>query len=94
MIIAIAILSAIDIICTGYGVSNGFISEGNPIVAYLFNWSVWGTCAIIAVLVGLLLWFISRHKDQYRWLRYALAGVTLVKAIVVAIHAVWIISIL
>lgn len=30
MITAIVILTLIDIICTGIGVSNGFIGEGNP----------------------------------------------------------------
>lgn len=90
MLLTIAILTLIDIVCTYYGITSGYITEGNPIASALFGWSVVGTCLIVAALVGLLLWIVSRYVNRFAWIRYALAGVLAVKVGIVAMHMVWI----
>lgn len=90
MLIAIAILTLIDIACTYYGITSGYIAEGNPIASMLFGWSPIGTCLIVAALVGLLLYVIAKQYKRYRWIRYAMLGVLAVKIGIVGLHMIWI----
>ena len=90
MITAIAILTIIDIICTTVGLSLGYITEGNPLMAWLFERSVIGTCVIVVLLVGACLVILNTFMDRYKWVRYVVAGLVGIKIIVVILHCVWI----
>ena len=92
MIAAIAILTIIDIICTAVGLSLGFIAEGNPLMAWLFDWSVIGTCVIVVLLVGACLAILKTFMDRFKWTRYVVAGLVGVKLFVVLVHLSWIIA--
>lgn len=94
MIIALAILSLIDILCTGYGMKLGVIKELNPLAAWMFQFSIEGTCITFAVLIAIQLAIIAKFMNKIKWVRpagYMLIGV---KLMVVYLHVVWITQIL
>lgn len=93
MIAAIAILTIIDMICTTVGLSLGFITEGNPLMARLFDWSVIGTCVLVVLLVGACLAILNTFMYRFKWTRYVVAGLVGVKAFVVLLHCVWIVQV-
>ena len=90
MIAMIAILTIIDLVCTAIGLSQGYIVELNPIMAWLFEWSMLGTYVIVVVVVGVCLYIISRFMKRYKWVRYVVVGLVGIKIIVVMLHCVWI----
>jgi len=94
MITLIAALTALDILCTYIGVTRGFIYEANPIMAYMFGLSVPLTCIGAAVMVGLMLWFVSKHINRYAWVRPALMVVVVAKIAIVLTHVYWIAQVL
>jgi len=94
MIAAIAILTIVDIICTYVGVSVGAIQEGNPLIAYGFEWSVIGTCVVTATLIAVCLWVLKQYMDRFQWTRVVVAGLVGVKAFVVVLHCLWIVQII
>lgn len=86
--ISVFILTVFDAIATWYGVTMGYITEGNALVRALFELSIPGTCLMVVVVTGLLLYWISTHK--YRWIPYAMMGVLAVKILIAALHVAWI----
>ena len=87
--IAIWLLTVFDAAATWLGVTRYGIGEGNPVMAWLFGWSVPGTCALVVVLIGALLLFVRKHADRYRWIGWALIGVLAVKIGIAGLHVVW-----
>lgn len=90
----ISILALFEVVCTGIGVSAGYIAEGNPLVARLFDLSIVGTCAGVLLLVGMLLWLIAAHANKYAWITYALCFVLFFKVAVALRHVYWIFMVL
>ena len=84
---AIFLLTVFDAVATWYGVSCGFIGEGNGIARAMFEISIPGTCAIMVVWTGALLWFIA--KKTYRWIPYAMMVVLAAKVYIAALHLTW-----
>ena len=87
MLLIIFVLTIFDGISTWYGVSYGFIEEGNGIARSLFSISIPGTCAIMVLWTGALLWFIS--KKPYKWIPYAMLVVFAAKVYIAALHLAW-----
>lgn len=90
LIAGIAILSAFDIVATGVGVSLGYIQEGNPLMAGLFERSLAGSLVLVAAIVGVALWLVSTQIERFRWIRYAMAIVLMIKLGVAGLHLAWI----
>lgn len=67
MIALIAFLTALDIIFTCVGLKLGLVYEANPLMAMLFQWSMLGTCLIVAAVNALGLWFIARYGQKWAW---------------------------
>lgn len=87
MILITFALTIFDAWATWFGVSSGYIQEGNVIARTLFGFSIPWTCAIIVVWTGALLWFISRQK--HRWIPYAMLVVLAAKTYIAALHLAW-----
>ena len=85
--LAIFLLTIFDAISTWYGVSRGFIGEGNGIARAMFEISIPGTCVIMVVWTGALLWFI--YKKTFKWIPYALRVVLAAKMYIAALHLTW-----
>jgi hypothetical protein len=85
--ITIFLLTMFDAIATWYGVTMGYITEGNAIIRALFEISIPGTCLMVVVVTGALLYWISTKK--YRWITYAM-GVLAIKILIAALHVAWI----
>jgi hypothetical protein len=81
------ILTIFDAVCTMIGVQNGYITEGNGLMAKLFAISVPWTCAIMILWTGALLVWITAQK--FKWIPYALSFVLVLKLIVAAMHITW-----
>jgi hypothetical protein len=90
VIVALAILSLIDIVCTGIGVHLGVVIEANPIAAYLFEWSIVGTCVIFALTNTLLLYILAIGRKRFGWVNRAVYYVAGVKSVIVYLHLYWI----
>jgi hypothetical protein len=86
--VLIFILTIFDVVCTGWGVTSGYINELNPIVAWFFRWNVWGTCAIALVATGGLLYLVYSLKIE--WAFYAMLVVLLMKIVAIGMHIYWI----
>lgn len=89
IIAAIAILTVIDIVCTTVGLSLGYITEANPVLARMYDWSLVGTCIIIFIFVLLLVMFINKYK-HIKWVQYSIYGIIIVKLLVMLLHINWI----
>jgi hypothetical protein len=81
------LLTIFDAICTAFGISHGYITEGNPVVSWFMDKSVWGTCIGAIVIVGLILYWIS--QQDYKWIRYAMIPVLIVKIGIAGMHIYW-----
>ena len=84
----ILILTALDLACTAIGLSMGVITEANPILARMYDWSLIGTCVITFLVVALFVWVISRSNKP--WVKCAVRGLIVVKVAVMLLHCVWI----
>lgn len=78
-------LAALDIVCTCIGLKLGLVYEANPLMAMLFQWSMLGTCLIVAAVNGFGLWFIARYGQK--WAKTALTLIASVKVFIVMAHA-------
>lgn len=87
--IALIILTALDLACTAIGLSMGVVTEANPILARLYDWSLIGTCIIIFIFVALLVVFINKYK-HIKWVQYSTYGIIIVKLLVMLLHINWI----
>jgi hypothetical protein len=86
--ISVFLLTVFDAIATWYGVTMGYITEGNAMIRQLFEISIPGTCLMVVIVTGALLYWISTHK--YRWIPYAMMGVLAIKLLIAALHVAWI----
>ena len=85
-------LTLIDMTFTALGYQMGFIKEGNPIVAMLFEQDVLATVIGAGVLTGLLLLSIAlvQRKLNTKWISKAMYLVMGAKIIIVIMHLHWI----
>jgi hypothetical protein len=87
---SIAILSLIDIVCTGIGINSGQVWEANPWARALLNWSVPGACIIFAGLIAIQLAIIYRYFNKFKWIPYVCCVTIGIKLMVVYLHYMWI----
>ena len=88
MIAAILGLTAFDVLATAYGLQIGTITEGNPIMAVLYDIS-----PLLAILAGFalttlcvyVLWKNRKTPLAY----YGLWGVLFIKVYIFGLHIVW-----
>ena len=86
--IAVFILTVLDVLCTGYGVANGYILELNPIIAFLFKYSIPLTCVFSILSIGAAILWVYRQK--IRWTFYPFLALTVLKTAVIFMHIHWI----
>lgn len=89
--ITIFILTVADAICTAVGVINGWLIEGNVLLARAVTDSPILACSATALAVGLLLLWIWNIKDKIKWLKYPIIIILCEKIIIMVMH-VFIIS--
>lgn len=87
----IFVLTVFDVVCTYIGVSNGYIEEGNWLMAKLFEINVLGTCIFVVLVTGLLIMFVRKKAKEFRWIQFAVLGVLAVKIVIASLHVVWLI---
>jgi hypothetical protein len=80
-------LTVFDALATWYGVSNGYIQEGNGIMRELFAISIPLTCMLVVVITGSLLYWIS--TKSYKWIKYAMLPVLAIKIWIAVLHITW-----
>ena len=88
MIAAIIGLTLFDVLATAYGLQIGAITEGNPIMAVLYD-----TSPLLAILAGFaltalcvyILWQNRKTPLAY----YGLWGVLFIKVYIFGLHIVW-----
>jgi len=88
--IFIFILTLSDVSLTAYGVLNGQISEGNPLMAKILDYNLIGGAMVVLLVTGLLIWFLSKQK--FKWLKYACLGLLTIKIGVMFMHMNWLIK--
>lgn len=92
--VSIIVLTLLDVIATGIGVSVGLIEEGNPLINYLFSFSIPATCFLAFLVTTVLLWLVYtvQVKHDLAWISYALYGILFIKSIVAITHFTWFIG--
>lgn len=91
--ILVYLLTIIDVVFSYIGLKLNYIQEFNPVMNYFINLSLPLTMAAVLVGAAILLYLIY-SLSYFRWIAYAMAGVLVVKLIVVGMHAVWIYQVL
>jgi hypothetical protein len=89
--IVIFILTYIDVRMTVWGVINNYIEEANPLFTNVMHNYPRLTGFSILILVGLLLFFLSKQK--IKWLKYPLLGLIIIKIGIVFLHINWLLQI-
>ena len=89
LVITIFLLTLADAACTFAGISLGFITEGNPILASVMQQSPGLTCLAAIFYTTVLLAVIRRFGHLCRVTVPLLAGLTAVKAAVIGMHVYW-----
>lgn len=92
MIWILAILSLIDIICTGLGMQYHLIAELNPLANWMFQWSIIGTCLFFALMNGIACAVLAYAKNRVKYARDLIMMVIGVKLMVIYLHGYWIIQ--
>jgi|GEM_PF-1608088 len=89
LVIVVYLLGALDILLTHFGLQRGFISEANPVMAWLFR--EWGEAGVYVALVGsgLALLVLYRACNRTRYLRACFLAVLLLRVIVLTFHLDW-----
>lgn len=87
------ILGAADILLTHVGLTLGVISEGNPLMAYMFEVSAPGAILFALVLPGAGLYFLHNQSGSCRLALQALWGLLLIRIVVFLLHVNWIIRV-
>lgn len=85
------ILGAADILLTHLGLTLGVISEGNPLMAYMFELSVPAAILFALVLPGVGLYFLHTQAVGCRLALQALRGLLVVRIAVILLHINWMI---
>lgn len=79
----------VDYILTYIGIQRGVITEGNPLMVWLFEFSFIKGVAIriaMAFLVFAVFWFIRRNYRHYKRL---IVGINLFYSTVMVLHLRW-----
>ncbi|MBS4032591.1 MAG: hypothetical protein KGZ63_14390 [Clostridiales bacterium] len=87
------VLGAVDILLTHLGLTLGVISEGNPLMAYLFELSVPAAILFALVLPGAGLYFLHSQATRCRLALQALRGLLFVRIAVFLLHLNWMIRV-
>ncbi len=90
--IIIMALTLIDMNFTALGYQMGFIKEGNPIAAMLFEQDVLATVIGTGIITGVLLLAIAlvQRRMNTKWIPTVLWIVAGVKVVIVIMHLFWI----
>jgi hypothetical protein len=85
-------LTLIDMNFTALGYQMGFIKEGNPIAAMLFEQDVLATVIGAGIITGVLLLAIAlvQRRMNTKWIPTVLWIVAGVKVVIVIMHLFWI----
>ena len=88
--IFIFILTLSDVSLTAYGVLNGQISEGNPLMAKILDYNLIGGAMVVLLVTGLLIWFLS--KQNLKWIKFACIGLLVIKIFIMFLHVGWLLK--
>lgn len=91
MALLIWFLGLLDILLTDYGLKAGFIIEGNPLMAYLFQANPTLAVLFSLALSGILLCLLHHLKQRTKLACHGLIGLLFVKSAVILLHATWLI---
>ncbi len=87
------ILSAADVLLTYLGLTMGVISEGNPLMAYMFDFSEPAAVLFALVMPGMGLYFLHSKAEECSLAFKALRGLLLVKIAVFLLHLNWLVRV-
>lgn len=91
MTIIIWLLGVADVYLTKLGLELGVISEGNPVMAYLFSYNP-NTAILFSVAVsGFFLYCLHRLQGRSTLAGKALWGLLFIRIFVMMLHANWLI---
>lgn len=93
MALIVWVLGAADILLTHLGLTLGVISEGNPLMAHMFERSVPVAILFALILSGAGLYFLHNQAASCRLALQALWGLLFVRIAVFLLHFNWIIRV-
>ncbi|HZK25498.1 MAG TPA: DUF5658 family protein [Oscillospiraceae bacterium] len=89
MAFIIWLLGLADVYLTKYGLQIGVITEGNPIMGYLFNLNSHWAIIFSLSLSGLLLYCLQRLCLRTTMAEKAMKGLLVVRILVIGLHLNW-----
>lgn len=92
--LAILGLTILDVGLTTIGLSGNFITEGNPLLAKQMTNEPIVTSLLILLLTIVILFVLYRVRNKTKLVAYGLGFALLVRTMVVALHANWIVQVL
>ena len=92
-LLVIFILSMLDVVLTYIGIKTGYIAEGNPLLESIFHFSPELASAFVLVFIGIVLYFIYKYGERFRYIKQGIAAMLIIKVVVMAAHVGWIVQV-
>ena len=93
LLISIFSLTVIDITCTYFGYTAGYIEEGNPVLRFMFHNHPELTSFLVIIFVGCMLGLLWNYNEKARHITLFVVGILVVKIAVVSLHINWMVKI-
>jgi hypothetical protein len=89
MLIALLIVSVLDVSLTWLGIELGMITEANPLLAHAF--ALDGRLAVLStvIVVAGSAWILHRYRHRVPWVRHAVVGLLAIRLGVLMLHLPW-----
>jgi len=89
MLIALFLVSVLDVSLTWLGLELGLITEANPLLARAF--ALDGRLAVLVTMLVVAgsVWLMHRYQDEVPWVRHAVAALLAVRLGVLILHVPW-----
>ena len=87
--VALLLLAAADSFFTDFGIQQKHITEANPLMRFVYDWSVWGFYTIKICLPFVLLILLAKIESK-RYLQILIGFSLLLYSFVLLKHILWI----
>lgn len=93
MALLIWLLGVVDVYLTRYGLQLGVITEGNPVMAHLFEIHPDAAVAFSVGLSALLLFCLQHLRSHCTLAGKAMKGLLAVRVVVILLHVNWLLRV-
>lgn len=87
--IAIMLLAVVDVLATGYGVAQGYVTEMNPLFAVAFGWSLKWSLITAVIANALAVTALVCVSTRRAYMRHVMWAMLTVRVLPVVVHLHW-----